>query len=98
MFKIEKNEEIFAKFPYFAWLFQKKVVSLQRILKCVIMLIEPTPAFSQAEAGAIGQKAFSLLFNADYQSLIRRINNDYLYWDKAKYHRPEDRTQARRME
>jgi hypothetical protein len=33
LFKIEKNEEIFAKFPYFAWLFQKKVVSLQRILK-----------------------------------------------------------------
>jgi hypothetical protein len=30
---LEKNEEIFAKFPYFAWLFQKKVVSLQRILK-----------------------------------------------------------------
>ena len=63
---------------------------MQRILKYAIMLVEPTPAFSQAEAGAIGQKAFSLLFNADYQTLIRRINNDYLYWDKAKYHRPED--------
>jgi hypothetical protein len=33
LFKIEKNEEIFAKFPYFAWLYRKKVVSLQPILK-----------------------------------------------------------------
>lgn len=54
------------------------------------MLVEPTPAFSPAEAGNIGQQAFVLLINPDFQSLVRRINNDYLYWDKAKYHRPED--------
>ncbi|MBR5677377.1 MAG: Fic family protein [Paludibacteraceae bacterium] len=54
------------------------------------MLVEPTPAFSQTEAGKIGQQAFVLLTNPDFQSLVRRINNDYLYWDKAKYHRPED--------
>ena len=54
------------------------------------MLVEPTPAFSQTEAGKIGQQAFVLLTNPDFQSLMRRINNDYLYWDKAKYYRPED--------
>ena len=54
------------------------------------MLVEPTPGFSQTEAGNIGQQAFVLLINPDFQSLVRRINNDYLYWDKAKYHRPED--------
>ena len=54
------------------------------------MLVEPTPAFSQTEAGKIGQQAFVLLTNPDFQSLMRRINNDYLYWDKAKYHRPEE--------
>lgn len=26
---LEKNREIFEKFPYFAWFFQKKVVSLR---------------------------------------------------------------------
>jgi len=54
------------------------------------MLVEATPGFSQTEAGSIGQQAFVLLTNPDFQSLVRRINNDYLYWDKAKYHRPED--------
>lgn len=68
----------------------KKVVPLLPIQTITTMLVEPTPAFSQAEAGSIGQQAFMLLTNPEFQSLVRRINNDYLYWDKAKYYRPED--------
>ena len=53
------------------------------------MLIEPVPHITQDEALQIGQQAFSLLLDSDYQALIRHINNDYLYWDKAKYHCPK---------
>ena len=54
------------------------------------MLAEPVPYISQDEAAQIGQQAFSLLIDPDYQALIRRINNDYLYWDKAKYYCPKE--------
>lgn len=53
------------------------------------MLVESVPHISQEEAGQIGQQAFSSLTNPEYQTLIRHINNDYLYWDKAKYHCPK---------
>ena len=53
------------------------------------MLVESVPYISQEEAAQVGQQAFSLLTNPDYQALIRHINNDYLYWDKAKYHCPK---------
>ena len=53
------------------------------------MLVEPVPHITQEEAAQIGQQAFSLLLDPDYQALIRHINNDYLYWDKAKYHCPK---------
>ena len=48
------------------------------------------PYISKEEAAQIGQQAFSLLIDPDYQALIRHINNDYLYWDKAKYHCPKN--------
>lgn len=54
------------------------------------MLVEQVPYISQEEAAQIGQQAFSLLLDPNYQALIRHINNDYLYWDKAKYHCPKD--------
>lgn len=53
------------------------------------MLVESVPYISQEEAEQVGQQAFSLLTNPDYQALVRHINNDYLYWDKAKYHCPK---------
>lgn len=55
-----------------------------------IMLVEPAPQFSQEQSGQVGTQAFAMLTNPDFQSLILRINNDYLYWDKAKYYRPKD--------
>ena len=54
------------------------------------MLVEQVPYISKEEAAQIGQQAFSLLIDPDYQALIRHINNDYLYWDKAKYHCPKN--------
>ena len=54
------------------------------------MLVEQVPYISQEEAAQIGQQAFSLLLDPNYQALIRHINNNYLYWDKAKYHCPKD--------
>lgn len=54
------------------------------------MLVEPAPSFSPSEAGAIGQQAFILLANPEIQLLIKRINNEYLYWDKAKYFCPKE--------
>lgn len=54
------------------------------------MLVEQVPYISKEEAAQIGQQAFSLLLDPNYQALIRHINNDYLYWDKAKYHCPKD--------
>ncbi len=54
------------------------------------MLVEPAPSCLQADAETIGQKAFSLLMNPEFQTLVRRINKDYLYWDKAKYYRPQE--------
>ena len=54
------------------------------------MLVEQVPYISKEEAAQIGQQAFSLLLDPNYQALIRHINNNYLYWDKAKYHCPKD--------
>lgn len=54
------------------------------------MLVEPVPYISKEEAPQIGQQAFALLTNQGFQALIRKINSDYLYWDKAKYYCPKD--------
>lgn len=34
--------------------------------------------------------SFFILTNPNYVSEIEKINNEYLYWDKAKYHVPKD--------
>ena len=54
------------------------------------MLIESVPYISKEDAPQIGQQMFALLTNQDIQVLIRKINSDYLYWDKAKYYCPKD--------
>ena len=54
------------------------------------MLVESVPYISKEEAPQVGQQAFALLVNQEFQALIRKINSDYLYWDKAKYYCPKD--------
>jgi hypothetical protein len=69
---------------------KKSSIFAADLIKYINMLVEPAPSFSPSEAGAIGQQAFTLLANPEIQLLIKRINNEYLYWDKAKYLCPKE--------
>ena len=46
-------------------------------------MVEDTPATK------ITQEVFRLILNSKCMEAVERVNKDYLYWDKAKYHVPE---------
>ena len=46
-------------------------------------MIEKAPATNNS------RKVMELFFNEKSKEAIERVNKDYLYWDKAKYHVPE---------
>lgn len=46
-------------------------------------MVEDTPAIKMT------QEVFRLILNPKCMEAVERVNKDYLYWDKAKYHVPE---------
>ena len=46
-------------------------------------MIEAPPTKSDS------QEIFDILLNPMYVSEIEKINDEYLYWDKVKYHTPK---------
>ena len=46
-------------------------------------MIEEAPSYK------VNSKTADIISNSVYYSLINKINNDYLYFDKVKYHVPE---------
>ena len=82
MKKIVSNAEIFRRFPHFT---QNKVVPLHP--NSIDFMIESAPSIHIKENF---DSIMNLVTDNNLQELYKKIEDEYLYWDKVKYLVPRD--------
>ena len=82
MKKIVSNTEIFRRFPHFT---QNKVVPLHT--NSIDFMIESAPSIHIKENF---DSIMNLVTDNNLQELYKKIEDEYLYWDKVKYLVPRD--------